>query len=169
MAPWNVGHLDPVGVGIILAKTTRPMARSARNRRVFLVPAERIAESIHFLRGQKVMLDADLAKLYRLPTGALIQAVKRNLARFPQDFMFQLSGGELAILKSQTVISRSWGGRRRSSPYAFTEQGVAMLSSVLRSNRAVEVNIEIMRAFVRLRRALEFHKELATKLDAPRK
>ena len=111
------------------------------------------------------MLDEDLATMYQVTTGALIQAVKRNRDRFPADFMFQLTGQEVTDLKSQSVISSSWGGRRRSQPYAFTEQGVAMLSSVLRSKRAVLVNIEIMRAFVKLRRLLASHIDLARKLD----
>ncbi len=110
------------------------------------------------------MLDADLAALYGVPTGALVQAVKRNSERFPADFMFQLTAKEVAILKSQSVISRSWGGRR-TAPSAFTEHGVAMLSSVLRSRRAARVNIEIMRALVRLRRVLESNAELARRLD----
>ncbi len=111
------------------------------------------------------MLSGGLAGLYEVEPRALVQAVKRNLARFPEDFMFQLSEEEFHALKSQTVIS-SWGGIRRASPYAFTEQGVAMLSTVLRSPRAIQVNIEIMRAFVRLRRILASHAELASKLDA---
>lgn len=108
------------------------------------------------------MIDADLAELYGVETRALIQAVKRNLDRFPPDFMFQLTNQEFANLKSQFVTS-SWGGRR-TAPYAFTEQGVAMLSSVLRSAQAIAVNIEIMRAFVRLRDWLASNKELAAKL-----
>jgi hypothetical protein len=110
------------------------------------------------------MLDADLAALYGIETGALVQAVKRNLDRFPEDFMFQLSEEDFTILKSQSVISSGWGGRR-SPPYAFTEQGVAMLSSVLRSPRAVQVNIEIMRAFIRLRQMLASNAELTRRLD----
>jgi len=110
------------------------------------------------------MLDFDLAGLYGVETRALVQAVRRNIARFPADFMFQLTPTDLQILRSQSVISRSWGGRRYR-PYAFTEQGVAMLSSVLRSPRAVAVNVEIMRAFVRLRRVLASHAELARRLD----
>jgi hypothetical protein len=110
------------------------------------------------------MLDADLAELYGVETKALVQAVKRNASRFPTDFMFQLTGEELGILRSQFVISRSWGGRRYA-PYAFTEQGVAMLSSVLRSPRAIAVNIEIMRTFVRLREMLSTHVDLARKLS----
>jgi len=110
------------------------------------------------------MLSPDLAALYQVEPRALVQAVKRNIERFPPDFMFQLSAEEFAHLKSQVVIS-SWGGLRRARPYAFTEQGVAMLSSILRSPRAVQVNIEIMRAFVRLRRILTARKDLARRLD----
>jgi hypothetical protein len=111
------------------------------------------------------MLSADLAELYQVEPRVLVQAVKRNIARFPEDFMFQLTAEDLPNLKSQIVIS-SWGGLRRARPYAFTEQGVAMLSSVLRSKRAIHVNIEIMRAFVRLRRMLASHADLARKLEA---
>jgi hypothetical protein len=123
-----------------------------------------IAQAIRLIRGERVMLDHDLASLYGVETRVLVQAVRRNIARFPADFMFQLSVLELETLRSQSVISRSWGGRRYR-PYAFTEQGVAMLSSVLRSPRAVAVNVEIMRAFVRLRRVLASHAELARKLE----
>lgn len=130
-----------------------------------LIPVDRIEKAILLIRKQKVMLDADLAGLYGVETRALVQAVKRNLERFPDDFMFQLSRGEFALLRSQSVISRDWGGRRYP-PYAFTEQGVAMLSSVLRSQRAIQVNIEIVRAFIRLRQMLASHTELARKLDA---
>jgi hypothetical protein len=132
---------------------------------VVLVPPERIERSILLIRGQKVMLSTDLAELYQVEPRVLVQAVKRNIARFPRDFMFQLTEEEYSNLKSQIVIS-SWGGLRRAKPYAFTEQGVAMLSSVLRSKRAVQVNIEIMRAFVRLRRILASNADLARKLDA---
>jgi len=111
------------------------------------------------------MLSGYLAELYQVESRVLIQAVKRNIERFPRDFMFQLSKEEFANLKSQFVIS-SWGGLRRSTPYAFTEQGVAMLSSVLRSKRAIQVNIEIMRAFIKLRKILASHVELARKLEA---
>ena len=115
------------------------------------------------LRGQKVMVDSDLADLYRVPTKVFNQAVKRNLKRFPKDFMFRLTGKEIQILRSQIVTS-SWGGRR-NLPYAFTEQGVAMLSSVLNSERAVQVNIAIMRAFVKLREILTTHRDLAEKIE----
>jgi phage regulator Rha-like protein len=129
-----------------------------------LIPTERIEQAIFLIRGQKVMLDVDLAKLYGVTVGRLNEAVKRNSKRFPLDFMFRLSLQELRNLKSQIAISSSrWGGRRQQ-PYAFTEQGVAMLSSVLNSERAVQVNIEIMRAFVKLREMLASHKDLALKL-----
>ena len=128
-----------------------------------VVAAVDIGSRIVTVRGRRVMLDADLAALYGLPTKALVQAVKRNLERFPPDFMLQLTDAEFENLRSQFATSSQWGGRRYP-PYAFTEQGVAMLSSVLRSKRAVQVNIEIMRAFVRLRRLLASHKDLARKL-----
>ena len=129
-----------------------------------LIPAERIEHAILLLRGQKVMIDVDLALLYAVQTGQLVRAVKRNIGRFPEDFAFQLSTQEFSDLKCQTGTSSTWGGRR-SRPWAFTEQGVAMLSSVLRSKRAVQVNIEIMRAFVRLRELLATHSDLARRLD----
>jgi hypothetical protein len=129
------------------------------------IPAERIEQRIFILRGHKVMLSTDLASLYEVEPRALVQAVKRNLERFPGDFMFQLTADEFENLKSQFVTS-SWGGLRRAMPYAFTEQGVAMLASVLNSRRAVQVNIEIMRAFVRLRKLLATHVELARKIEA---
>ena len=116
------------------------------------------------LREQRVMLDADLAELYGVPTKALVQAVKRNLARFPADFMFQLTAEEFAALRSQTVTSNPGRGGRRTAPYAFTEQGVAMLSSVLGSPRAIAVNIEIMRTFVRVRELAATHADLAKRL-----
>lgn len=128
-----------------------------------LVPQEVIEQKIFLIRGQKVMLDRDLAALYMVPTMRLNEQVKRNIKRFPEDFMFQLTKEEFKILKSQFAIS-SWGGTRKL-PYAFTEQGVAMLSGVLNSERAVQVNIAIMRAFVRLRQILSTNKELAHKLE----
>ena len=109
------------------------------------------------------MLSTHLAQLYGVEVKVLVQAVKRNIHRFPQDFMFQLNDEEHKILKSQIVTSK-WGGARRAKPYAFTEQGIAMLSSVLRSRRAIHMNIAIMRAFVKLRETLLLHKELAVKL-----
>ncbi len=124
-----------------------------------------VEKHILLIRGQKVMLDADLAKLYGVSTGRLNEQVRRNSKRFPGDFMFQLTAEEDQILKSQIAISRSGHGGRRSRPLAFTEQGVAMLSSVLNSERAIQVNIAIMRAFVRLRQLLATHKALAKKLE----
>jgi len=129
-----------------------------------LVPVERIEKAILLIRKQKVMLDADLAALYGVETKILVRAVKRNINRFPADFMFQLSQEEFADLRFHFGTSSDWGGRRYP-PYAFTEQGVAMLSSVLHSQRAIKVNIEIMRAFIRLRQMLASHAELALKLD----
>jgi len=135
-----------------------------------LIPAEVIENKIYLIRGQKMMLDKDLAALYGVPTFRLNEQAKRNIDRFPEDFMFRLTKEEwenlkfhfgTSNLKSQIAIS-SWGGTRKL-PLAFTEQGVAMLSSVLRSNRAVQVNIAIMRAFVRIRNFLSTHKELAEK------
>ena len=123
-----------------------------------------IERSIYTIRGERVMVSTELATLYGVEVRALIQGVKRNLTRFPADFMLQLGWEEWTILKSQSVTS-SWGGARRARPYAFTEQGVAMLSSVLRSPRAVAVNVEIMRAFVRLRALLATHADLARKLE----
>jgi hypothetical protein len=130
-----------------------------------LVPTEAIVQQIIFVRGCKVLLDADLAVLYGVPTKALLQAVKRNLERVPADFMFQLSAAEFAVLRSQIVTSNTGRGGRRYAPYAFTEQGVAMLSSVLNSIQAIRVNIAIMRAFVKLREALATNKELAHKFE----
>jgi len=130
------------------------------------IPAERVARSILVLRGHKVLLDADLAALYGVETRMLVQAVKRKLGRFPEDFMFQLDADERELLRSQSVISNTPGrGGRRYAPYVFTEQGVAMLSSVLNSPRAIAVNIEIMRAMVRLREMIAGNKELAKRLD----
>ena len=130
-----------------------------------LVPVERVERLIRLVRGEKVLLDADLAVLYGVATGALNRAVKRNASRFPLDFMFQLMAEEAQILKCQIGISSSGhGGRRRSLPYVFTEEGVAMLSSVLRSERAAQVNVAIMRAFVSLRRMLATNEALAHKL-----
>ena len=128
-----------------------------------------IESRMYLIRGQKVMLDEDLAALYEVETKALNRAVKRNLERFPADFMFQLSAEEFATLRFQYGTSNekpAGRGGRRYAPYAFTEQGVAMLSSVLRSERAIQVNIEIMRAFVRLRQMLATNAELSRKLTA---
>ncbi len=131
---------------------------------------ETIERSIHLVRCEKIMFDFDLAVLYEVDTRILVQAVKRNIERFPEDFMFQLSVVELESWRSQFVISNS-GVRMglRRPPFAFSEQGVAMLSSVLRSPRAVEVNIQIMRTFVRLRALMLTHRDLASKLNRPEK
>jgi hypothetical protein len=162
-----------------------------------ILKPENLARFVFFIRGEKVMLDADLATLYGVEARALNQAVARNRKRFPDDFMFQLTPGEYGSLRSQTVIAKKGGttddlsqsvmsshrrgderlrsqivtskkgrGGRRYRPYAFTEQGVAMLSSVLRSSRAVEVNIAIMRTFVQLRRLMESNRDLARKIEA---
>ncbi|NQT30187.1 MAG: ORF6N domain-containing protein [Candidatus Saganbacteria bacterium] len=128
-----------------------------------LIPIERIENKIFLIRGQKVMFDKDLAKLYGVETYNLNKAVKRNLERFPDDFMFSLTGQEFKNLKFHFGIS-SWGGTRKL-PSAFTEQGIAMLSSILRSKRAIQVNIIIMRVFVRLKLIISSHKELAQKLS----
>jgi hypothetical protein len=128
-----------------------------------LIPAEQIERKIFLIRGHKVMLDSDLAELYGVQTKALTRAVKRNLDRFPEDFMFQLTPDEVEALRRQFGTSKGRGGRRYR-PYVFAKQGVAMLSSVLRSKRAVRVNIRIMRAFVKLRELIGAHKELAGKL-----
>ncbi|HEU4420714.1 MAG TPA: ORF6N domain-containing protein [Planctomycetota bacterium] len=128
-------------------------------------PVERIERSILVLRGMRVMLDEDLASLYGVAVRILNQAVRRNIDRFPGDFMFQLTTEEVALLRSQIVILETGRGRHRKyMPFAFTEHGVAMLSSVLRSPRAVQVNIEIMRAFVRLRQMMASNVELARRL-----
>ncbi len=126
-------------------------------------PRQRIGNSILIIRGHKVLLDADLAELYGVETKVLVRAMKRNKDRFPSDFMFQLSKAELADLRCHFGTSSTWGGRRYP-PYAFTEQGVAMLSSVLRGKRAAQVNVEIMRTFVKLRAALASHDDLRRKL-----
>lgn len=150
-----------------------------------LIPAEQIVRRIFYFRGEKVLLDFDLATLYGVATKALNQAVKRNRERFPDDFMFQLTTEEFRILRSQTVTSSAQGTRSQETmkswsqtvtssrkyrgtryrPYAFTEEGIAMLSSVLKSKRAVKVNIAIMRAFVKLRSVLETNRELARKFS----
>ena len=124
-----------------------------------------VEQSIYLIRKHKVMLDEDLARLYGTETGALVRAVQRNRERFPEDFMFQLSEQEVSSLRCQIGISKPGRGGRRYLPYVFTEQGVAMLSGVLNSPRAIAVNIEIMRAFVRLRSLIESHAELAEKLS----
>jgi hypothetical protein len=129
-----------------------------------LITYEQIAKKILLIRGRKVMLDKDLAGLYRVETKVLIQAVKRNKKRFPEDFMFQLNKNEFDNLRSHFVTSKKRGGRRYL-PYVFTEQGVAMLSSVLNSQRAIMVNIVIMRTFVKLRIIFASHKDLLKKIE----
>lgn len=132
------------------------------NNKKLIASVEQIESRMFLTRGQKVMLSTHLAELYEVEPRILVRAVKRNIERFPEDFMFQLNTEEFANLKSQIGIS-SWGGVR-TAPYAFTEQGVSMLSSVLHSTRAIQVNIEIMRAFVRLRQMLSTNAELSRKL-----
>ena len=129
-----------------------------------LIPVERIAARIYVIRGQSVMLDADLAELYGVSTGRLNEQVKRNARRFPGDFAFQLTSDEFDALISQIAISKRGRGGRRKPPWAFTEQGVAMLSSVLRSDRAADANVAIMRTFVKLRRMLTTNEKLARKV-----
>ncbi len=127
--------------------------------------AESVGQFILVIRRQRVLLDEHLGALYGVETRSLVQAVKRNLERFPPDFMFELSAAEWAALRSQCVTSKVGRGGRRYAPYAFTEQGVAMLSSVLTSDRAIAVNIEVMRSFVRIRRLLEADRSLARRFD----
>lgn len=129
------------------------------------IKPESLAQLVFFVRGERVMLDADLAGLYGVETGALNRAAKRNPGRFPEDFMFQLSSAEWENLKCQIGISSAGHGGRRAPPNAFTEQGVAMLSSVLHSPRAVEANVAIMRTFVQLRRLMDSNRELARKIE----
>ncbi len=130
-----------------------------------LVPVEVIERRIYLIRGLKVMLDTDLAELYQVQTFRLNEQVKRNRSRFPEDFMFQLTKEEQRSLTSQFARSKKGRGGRRTLPYAFTEQGVAMLSTVLASDRAIRVNIAIMRAFVKLREMLSTHQEVLQKLE----
>ena len=134
-----------------------------------IIPSALVTQKIFVVRGTRVMLDADLAQLYGVATKNLNKAVKRNAGRFPSDFMFQLSSKELGILRFQMGTSKRGPGGRRHAPYAFTERGIAMLSSVLRSSRAVHVNVAIMRTFVRLREMLITHEELRRKIDAMEK
>ena len=131
-----------------------------------LIPVEVIESKIYLIRGHKVMLDSGLAELYGVPAKRLNEQVRRNEKRFPKDFMFQLSSEEGAFLRSQiATLKRGRGQHRKYLPYVFTEQGVAMLSSVLNSDRAIEVNIQIMRTFVKLREMIASHKDLARRLD----
>jgi hypothetical protein len=128
------------------------------------IALQEVPSRIYRIRGQQVMLSMELARLYGVPPKVLMQAVKRNRERFPHDFMFQLTWLEFDHLKSQIVTS-SWGGLRRASPYAFTEQGVAMVSTVLRSRRAIQVNIAIMRVFVKIRHALSSNRDLKREME----
>ena len=130
----------------------------------FIIPSERIVSKIYIIRNKKVMLDRDIAELYGVPTGALNQAVKRNIKRFPADFMFQLDKKEIENWKSQIVISNSEKMGLRKLPLAFTEQGVAMLSSVLNSDRAINVNIQIIRTFIKIRELLTTNDALSRKI-----
>jgi hypothetical protein len=129
-----------------------------------IIPTERIEHSIIVIRGKKVMLDSDLAEIYGVTTKRLIEQVKRNIGRFPEDFMFQLTNQEVTILRSQIATS-SWGGRRYL-PYVFTEHGAVMLASVLNSPVAIDASVQVVRAFVKLRQILASHAELARKLNA---
>ena len=133
--------------------------------RAHIILARTVERSIRTIRGHRVMLDSDLAALYKVPTKALVQAVRRNRQRFPADFMFRLTRQEFQILRSQSVTSKTAGGRRHL-PYAFTEQGVAMLSSVLKSVPAIHANVAIMRTFVRLRDFVVTHEAIAQRLSA---
>jgi hypothetical protein len=129
------------------------------------LPIDRIQRQIYLIRSQKVMLDADLAELYEVPTKVLNQAVKRNSRRFPKDFAFRLTSAEAKSLRSQIVTSKEGRGGRRFLPYAFNEHGVAMLSSVLNSERAIQMNVLIIRAFIHMRDMLLSHKKLATRIE----
>jgi len=132
-------------------------------KNALMIPEETVMSKIYLIRGQKVMLDNDLAELYAVETRRLNEQVKRNIDRFPEDFMFQLTQMEFENLKSQIATS-SWGGRRKL-PYAFTEHGVLMLSSVLNSDRAIKVNIQIMRIYTKIRYLLNTHKDILLKLE----
>jgi ORF6N domain len=139
--------------------------RDPQDTALQVIGSPAIEERIYVIRGRQVMLDEDLADLYGVETKRLVEQVKRNLDRFPDDFMFQLVKGEAAALRSQIATSNTGRGGRRYAPYVFTEQGVAMLSSVLRSKTAIAVNIEIMRAFVELRRVANSHAAIETRLE----
>lgn len=156
-------HVRPIRPTFMTTKQTT--SKSIARTRTSHISAQVIEQRIFLIRGRKVMVDFDLAQLYEVETGALNQAVHRNIDRFPADFMFRLTTEESEVLRSQSVISKQGAGGRRYNPYVFTEQGVAMLSGVLSSPRAVNVNIAIMRAFVRLRELVSSHADLARKLD----
>jgi ORF6N domain len=151
-----------IGGKVVRSLYLKLMATERTNKR--MISAAEIERQIHVIRGQRVMLDSDLAKLYGVPTAALNQQVRRNRERFPQDFAYQLTAQEFTALMSQIVISKPARGGRRTRPWVFTEQGVAMLSSVLKSSTAVSVNVEIMRTFVRLRRLMATPGELVEQL-----
>jgi phage regulator Rha-like protein len=136
---------------------------------ISLVPIERIEKAILLIRGEKVMLDSDLAEIYGVETRILNQAVQRNINRFPSDFMFQLTAAEAQSLRSQIVTSNEGRGGRRYLPYAFTEHGALMLANVLNSERAAQTSVQVVRAFVKLRQMLASNAELARKLDAMEK
>lgn len=131
-----------------------------------IISEQKLENKNYLIRNKKVMIDSDLAVLYGIPTGTLVQAVKRNVSRFPDDFMLRLDEKEFESLRSQFVISKEGRGGRRYLPYAFTEQGIAMLSSVLNSERAIQVNIQIMRTFTRLREFLATNENLRRKIEA---
>ena len=163
---------------ILMSTKKSPTPKQAPANKIAVLEPVKLASLVHNLRNEKVLLDSDLAELYGVETRSLNQAVKRNIERFPEDFMFQLTDDEVKSLMSQIVISKisnpnlrfqsgrsSGRGGHRKLPYAFTEQGVAMLSSVLRSPRAVEVNIAIMRTFVQLRRLMDSNQLLAEKIE----
>lgn len=144
---------------IVIPQKDHLMAKANKS----IITDEVIVTKIYYIRGHKVMLDEDLAELYEVPTKRLNEQVKRNVTRFPEDFMFQLTENEFEILRSQNATS-SWGGRR-VPPYAFTEHGVLMLSSVLSSERAIKVNIQIMRIYTRMREMLSTHADILLKLE----
>ncbi|MEK9180457.1 MAG: ORF6N domain-containing protein [Patescibacteria group bacterium] len=145
------------------------MSISNKRKELVMVPSERVVSKIFLIRGRKVMVDRDLAELYGVETKVLNQSVARNSRRFPGDFMFRLTKKEMETLRSQFVTSNNGRGGRRYLPYAFTEQGVAMLSSVLNSERAIQVNIQIIRTFTKLREMLLAHKDLQRKVEAMEK
>ena len=152
------------------ATASKKTAGLRPSRGAAIMPIGKIERAILFIRGERVILDADLAELYGVATRALNQAVKRNLDRFPEEFVLQLTGEEAESLRSQSVISKPGRGGRRYAPYAFTEHGAIMAATVLNSPRAVQVSVYVVRAFVQLRRVLGQNKELAAKLaDLERK
>lgn len=158
------GILSNLRIEKVVRHSSKVFKESSMSKAITRMPIERIENVIFFVRGERVMFDADLAALYAVETKTLNRAVKRNVKRFPVDFMFQLTTKEAATLRCQIGTSKVGRGGRRYLPYVFTEQGVAMLSSVLNSERAVMVNVEIMRAFVRLREMLASNADLARKL-----